>query len=173
VPERHDGTVSNDVRRAALGSALFFLVAPVFFGVVLPWWLAGWRREPVPAPVTVLGAALTLAGGAVVLHAFYRFVREGIGTPAPVAPTQHLVVGGLYRYVRNPMYLAVLTMVVGQLLLIGRLDLLWYPVVVGAAFVIFVRVYEEPTLHRQFGTEYDEYRRSVRGWLPRLRPFRG
>jgi protein-S-isoprenylcysteine O-methyltransferase Ste14 len=116
-----------------------------------------------------VGALLLVAGAAVLLSAFVRFVVEGLGTPAPVAPTEHLVVGGLYRYVRNPMYLAVAATIVGQALLLGQLVLLLYAAVFLAVVAAFVRWYEEPTLSRQFGSEYDEYRRRVPGWLPRRR----
>jgi protein-S-isoprenylcysteine O-methyltransferase Ste14 len=108
----------------------------------------------------------------VLVHAFARFVVEGLGTPAPVAPTRELVVGGLYRYVRNPMYLAVLAAIVGQALLLGRLVLLAYAAVVAAAFVAFVHWYEEPTLAEQFGDRYQAYRRAVPGWWPRRHPWR-
>ena len=108
----------------------------------------------------------------VLLHAFLRFVVEGFGTPAPVAPPQQLVVGGLYRYVRNPMYLAVTAAIVGQALALGRLVLLPYAAGFVVAAYAFVRLYEEPTLHRQFGEQYEEYRRSVPGWWPRRRPWR-
>jgi len=96
---------------------------------------------------------------------------EGRGTPAPVAPTDKLVVGGSYRYVRNPMYVAVVSCTVGQSLLLVRPVLLGYAVVVFVTVATFVRVYEEPTLHSQFGSDYDEYRRAVPGWIPRLRPW--
>ncbi|HEY3140422.1 MAG TPA: isoprenylcysteine carboxylmethyltransferase family protein, partial [Acidimicrobiales bacterium] len=109
---------------------------------------------------------------AVLLHAFVRFVVEGVGTPAPVAPTEHLVVGGLYRYVRNPMYLAVLAAILGQALVLGRLVLVPYAAVVAAAFVAFVRGYEEPTLAWQFGDRYQAYRAAVPGWWPRRHPWR-
>jgi protein-S-isoprenylcysteine O-methyltransferase Ste14 len=99
-------------------------------------------------------------------------VAEGVGTPAPVAPTRELVVGGLYRYVRNPMYLAVLAAIVGQALVLGRLVLLAYAAVVAAAFVTFVRWYEEPTLAWQFGDRYQAYRAAVPGWWPRRHPWR-
>jgi protein-S-isoprenylcysteine O-methyltransferase Ste14 len=116
---------------------------------------------------------LIVAGAAAVVSAFVRFVTEGLGTPAPVAAPPRLVVGGLYRFVRNPMYVAVLSCVVGQALLFGRASLWVYAVVVGAAMVAFVRLYEEPHLARQFGAEYEQYRRAVPGWLPRLRPWHG
>ena len=107
----------------------------------------------------------------VLLSAFVRFVIEGSGTPAPVAPTQRLVVGGLYRYVRNPMYLAVLAIIVGQAIALRRPILLGYAAVVALAFVAFVRGYEESTLRSTFGDEYEAYRRAVPGWWPRLHPW--
>jgi protein-S-isoprenylcysteine O-methyltransferase Ste14 len=91
------------------------------------------------------GLVLIVVGGAVLLSAFARFVLEGRGTPAPVAPTQKLVVGGLYRYVRNPMYLAVASTIVGQALLLGRPELLAYAAVFLATTAAFARWYEEPT----------------------------
>jgi protein-S-isoprenylcysteine O-methyltransferase Ste14 len=157
--------------RAAAGSTLFLLLAPGVVAGLIPWWLTGWEVEDPTsfwAPVRLVGAVLIVAGAAVLLHAFARFVVEGIGTPAPIAPTERLVVGGLYRYVRNPMYLAVLATVVGQALLLGRLELLAYAAVLAAAFATFVHWYEEPTLRRRFGEEYDAYRRAVPAWIPRL-----
>jgi protein-S-isoprenylcysteine O-methyltransferase Ste14 len=162
------------VRRptAAAGSAVFFVLAPGVVAGLVPWWLTGWQVwQPAPAwvwwPARVVGGVLVAAGVAVLLHAFARFVTEGIGTPAPVAPTRHLVVGGLYRYVRNPMYLAVLAVIVGQALVLGQPALLLYAAAVGVAVAAFVRGYEEPALRGQFGAEYDAYRRSVPGWWPR------
>ena len=111
------------------------------------------------------------AGTLVLLSAFVRFVTEGFGTPAPIAPTQRLVVGGLYRYVRNPMYLAVLAIIVGQAIVLWRPILLGYAALVALAFLAFVRGYEEPTLHRRFGDEYVAYRSAVPGWWPRLHPW--
>jgi protein-S-isoprenylcysteine O-methyltransferase Ste14 len=134
---------------------------------LIPWLLTGWEaRDPWP-PLRGLGIALIVAGVGVLLHAFLRFVVEGVGTPAPVAPTQQLVVGGLYRYVRNPMYLAVAATIVGQALVLGQLVLLVYAAVFGVAVFAFVRWYEEPTLRRQFGDQYEEYQRAVPGWWPR------
>ncbi len=157
---------------AALGSSLFFALAPGVVAGVIPWSITGWEFEPVRWPLRALGAVVTAAAAVVLIHAFARFVREGIGTPAPVAPTQRLVIGGLYRHVRNPMYVAVVAAVVGQAALFGRPVLLAYGAGLLALFVAFVRVYEEPTLRRQFGAEYDTYRRLVPGWWPRARPAR-
>ena len=159
--------------RAALGSALFFAVAPAVVAGFVPWWLTGWEAGDTRPALQMLGAILVAAGTIVLLAAFVRFVVEGIGTPAPVAPTERLVVGGLYRHVRNPMYLAVGATIVGQALLLGRPVLLLYAAGFAAAVFAFVRGYEEPTLARQFGAQYEEYRGAVPGWWPRLRPWRG
>jgi protein-S-isoprenylcysteine O-methyltransferase Ste14 len=162
--------------RAAAGSVAFFLAAPCVVAGLVPWWLTRWQvRSPLPfwIPLRVVGGVLVLAGAAFLMHAFARFVTEGSGTPAPIAPTERLVVGGVYRYVRNPMYLAVVTIIVGQAFVFGQLGLLVYALAVGLTMAAFVRLYEEPTLRRRYGAEYDEYRRHVRGWWPRLQnPYR-
>jgi len=160
--------------RAAAGTVVFLVVVPGVVAGLVPWLMTGWEvEEPLPywLPLRIVGAVLVVAGLVVLLDAFARFVREGLGTPAPVAPPEHLVVGGLYRYVRNPMYLAVASLIVGQALLLGQLILLPYAVLFGLAVWSFVRWYEEPTLARQFGAEYEEYRRSVPGWWPRRTPW--
>jgi protein-S-isoprenylcysteine O-methyltransferase Ste14 len=159
--------------RNALGSALFLIVAPGVVAGLVPWWLTGWQPGATWPPLQLIGALLTVAGAVVLLDAFARFVTEGFGTPAPVAPTQRLVVGGLYRYVRNPMYLAVGATIVGQAFLLGRPILLLYAAAFAAVVLAFVRLYEEPTLARQFGAQYKDYCRAVPGWWPRLRPWRG
>jgi protein-S-isoprenylcysteine O-methyltransferase Ste14 len=125
----------------------------------------------VAAPLRWLGVVLVVAGAAVLVVAFARFVTEGSGTPSPVAPTESLVVGGLYRHVRNPMYLAVVAVIVGQALTLGRPVLLAYAGAVWVVVAAFVRWYEEPTLARTFGPAYEEYRRAVPGWRPRLRAW--
>ncbi len=159
--------------QAMLGSAIFFAVAPGIVAGFVPWWLTAWRMSPVWLPLRIVGALLTATGAAFLLHAFARFVTEGRGTPAPVAPTERLVTGGAYRYVRNPMYLAVLAAILGQALLLGQPVLLIYAAVVGVAVVSFVVGYEEPTLRKRYGAEYEAYRRAVPGWLPRLTPWNG
>ena len=152
---------------------MFLVVAPGVVAGLIPWWLTGWEAGTTWPPLQLLGALLLVAGVIVLVDAFVRFVVEGIGTPAPIAPTQRLVVGGLYRHVRNPMYLAVGATIVGQGLLLGRPILLLYAAVFAVVVLAFVRGYEEPTLARQFGAEYEDYRRAVPGWWPRLRPWRG
>lgn len=160
--------------RAATVSSAFFVLAPGFVAGLVPWWLTGWRvREPLPywLPLRIGGSILLAAGVVVLLQAFARFVVEGLGTPAPVAPTERLVVGGLYRYVRNPMYLAVAATIVGQALVLGQLILLPYATAFAIAVVAFVHWYEEPTLRRRFGEEYEAYRRAVPAWWPRREPW--
>jgi len=158
---------------SAAGSAAFFVLVPGVVAGLVPWWFTDWRVvEPLPywAPLRLLGALLLVTGVAVLVGAFVQFVAEGIGTPAPVAPTERLVLGGVYRYVRNPMYLAVLATIAGQALLLGQLVLLGYALAVCLAFVAFVRGYEEPTLRRRYGAQYEAYRRDVPGWWPRYSP---
>jgi protein-S-isoprenylcysteine O-methyltransferase Ste14 len=160
--------------RAAVGSAVFLLLVPGVVAGLVPWLLTDWdTQRRWPGAVRALGALLIAVGAVALLHAFLRFVVEGLGTPAPVAPTQRLVVGGLYRHVRNPMYLAVAATIVGQGLVFGSLSLLLYAAAFLAVTAAFVRLYEEPTLHRQFGAEYEAYRRAVPGWWPRVRPWSG
>ena len=157
---------------AAAGSAGFLVAAPGVVAGVVPWLLTGWRSSDPPASVALLGGALIAGGAGVLLHAFGRFVVEGRGTPAPIAPTERLVIGGLYRHVRNPMYVAVGTVIVGQALLLGRPLLLLYAAAFWLVVATFVRLYEEPTLSDRYGSEYSAYRRAVPAWWPRLRPWR-
>jgi protein-S-isoprenylcysteine O-methyltransferase Ste14 len=158
--------MSRDRVRAAAGSGLFLALAPGVVAGAIPYWLTSWESHDPPLALQVAGGALLAAAVPLLLHSFARFAMEGVGTPAPVAPTEHLVVGGLYRYVRNPMYLAVVATVLGQAALLGRPVLAAYGAAVGSAMVAFARFYEEPTLARRFGAEYAAYRRSVPGWLP-------
>ena len=153
--------------RAALGTALFLVAAPGVTAGLIPYLLTGWQQHDPPLLARIAGAALIAAGAAVLLEAFARFALHGLGTPAPIAPTERLVVTGLYRYVRNPMYLAVASTIVGQWLLLGRPVLLAYAVVFGAVVFAFVRGYEEPTLRRTYGAEYERYCAEVPGWWPR------
>ncbi|HEX4735130.1 MAG TPA: isoprenylcysteine carboxylmethyltransferase family protein [Thermoleophilaceae bacterium] len=153
--------------RAALGSLLFLFVAPGVVTVLVPYWLTRFESNGPPAVLVVAGALLVVAGAAVLLHAFARFVVEGIGTPAPVAPTEQLVIGGAYRYVRNPMYLAVGSVILGEALLLGQPVLLVWLALFGAAVAAFVLLYEEPTLGARYGDEYAAYCESVPRWLPK------
>jgi protein-S-isoprenylcysteine O-methyltransferase Ste14 len=162
-------------RRAALGSAVFFVVAPGVVAGLLPWWLTGYRMAPAPGWLVGLrvglGALLVGAGLVLLVRAFVRFVHEGRGTPAPIAPTEVLVIGGEYRYVRNPMYVAVVGCVIGQAAILGSLALVGYAVVIWLVMAAFVRWYEEPTLQARYGSQYEEYRRAVPAWIPRTFPW--
>ena len=102
-----------------------------------------------------------------------RFAWEGHGTPAPVAPTRTLVVSGFYRFVRNPMYVAILALVFGQAIFFASPALFAYGCVLWICFHAFVVLYEEPTLEHKFGDTYVAYRAGVHRWWPRLRPWRG
>lgn len=161
---------------AILGTAVFLVLAPGFFVVLVPYWISRWQFEP-PflgfLPFRVIGALLILAGLPVLLESFARFALQGLGTPAPAFPPQHLVVKGFYRYVRNPMYVAVVSMVLGQALLFGNLRLLAYATFAWVVTHVFVLTYEEPTLQKSFGAEYENYRAHVARWIPHLTPWRG
>jgi protein-S-isoprenylcysteine O-methyltransferase Ste14 len=161
---------------AGLGTAVFFVIGPGVVAGLVPWLISGWQvRGPITPLVIlrmVLGSVLLVAAVVVLVRAFTRFVTEGSGTPAPVAPPERLVVGGEYRFVRNPMYLALITAVLGQAMIFGSLALLLYAIGLWAITAAFVRFYEEPTLSRRYGDEYERYRQAVRAWLPRLHPWR-
>jgi protein-S-isoprenylcysteine O-methyltransferase Ste14 len=164
--------MTRDRTAAAVGSSIFFALAPGIVAGVVPWWITGWSGAPDRLGWRVIGAVVTGLAAAVLISAFARFVREGIGTPAPVAPTQELVVGGLYRWVRNPMYIAVVACVLGQAGVFGSRALIAYGVALMVVFFTFVRFYEEPALTRRFGAQYEAYRRAVPAWFPRAQPAR-
>lgn len=155
--------------KPAIGSAVFFVAAPGVVAGLLPWWLsdgfasnATWGRIP--------GAVLFLGGLGVLVHSFVRFVLAH-GTPAPIAPTKHLVVQGFYRYVRNPMYVAIVAIILGEALWAMWGSLFLYAAIAWLIPATFVKLYEEPTLKRQFGAEYETYKRHVPAWIPRLKPW--
>src|SRR5689334_18911314 len=161
---------------AVLGSVLFLVLAPGTVAGLLPWWISGWRSEsPVGwwLPLRAVGVVLVAAGAIVLLDSFARFALKGLGTPAPVFPTRHLVVTGLYRFVRNPMYVAVVALIIGQGFVLGNLRILEYGALIWFAFHLFVLAYEEPTLRASFGPEYEQFCAAVPRWIPRLHPWRG
>jgi len=160
--------------RAWIGTIVFLILAPGVVAGLIPWLISSWRWHDWGAAAWILVPVASIAttiGVALLLHAFALFALHG-GTPAPVAPTGTLVVTGAYRFVRNPMYLAVLTIILGQALLFGSWWLVLYAVSALAAVVAFVRGYEEPTLTRTYGEQYLNYRRNVPGWWPRFTPWR-
>ena len=162
--------------RALLGSLVFLVVAPGTVAGLVPWWISRWRvHRPFlgAADLRLLGAVLLVLGAAALLDSFARFALHGLGTPAPVAPPKHLVVTGLYRHVRNPIYAGLLAAILGQALLFGSAALLAYALLVWLAVHLFVVRYEEPTLARTFGDEYAAFRANVPRWLPRVRAWKG
>lgn len=162
--------------RAVLGSFVFFLIAPAVVAGAVPFMLFGWSMQ---APLLgqagerLLGVVAIGAGLACLLDCFARFAVEGRGTPGPVEQTEVLIASGLYRFVRNPMYVCVLVIVSGQALLFGEAGLLLYAGLLLVAFHLFVVLYEEPSLGRRFGGSYGTYCLNVRRWVPRLTPWRG
>jgi protein-S-isoprenylcysteine O-methyltransferase Ste14 len=161
---------------AMAGSAVFLVLAPGCVAGWLPWRISHWQFEtPFPAmPLFRLAGGILIALGILgILDSFARFAIQGLGTPAPVFPTRRLVVTGLYRYVRNPMYVAVVSAILGQGLLLGNLTLLAYGGLVWLLFHLFVLLYEEPTLAASFGSEYHSFCAGVPRWIPRFTAWKG
>jgi len=143
------------------------------FGCVLPYLMNEWHfHRPLPywTVAQVAGALLIGAGLIPAVGSFVEFVQAH-GTPVPVASPPRLVVSGFYRYVRNPIYVGFLIILIGEALLFGSAGLLKYAAVAWCVGAAGVRFYEEPTLARRFGAEYADYRRAVRAWIPRLHPW--
>ncbi len=159
---------------AVLGSLVFFFIAPGTVAGLVPWWISRSRVQAslLDAPVfRTIGVLLIIAGIPVLLDSFARFALQGLGTPAPVFPTRHLVTSGLYRYVRNPIYIAVLSVIIGQGLVFADLRILEYAALVWVGVHVFVVTFEEPMLRDTFGAEYETFCAHVPRWLPRLRPW--
>lgn len=160
---------------AAPGSVTWFTVTAAFGVVWVPWLITGWRVD-YPASswrvAQAFGLLVIVAGALPVASTFVWFVRAA-GTPIPGAFTRELVVRGCNRYVRNPIYLGVLAIIVGEALLLGQWRLLVYAMGVWLLVAWFVRGYEEPALDRRFGEQYAAYRRAVPTWRPRLHPWPG
>ena len=157
----------------ALKSALFTVLVPGTVVVIVPFVLLSSRQAPLPAPpalLRILGAVLAAAGLALYFTCLAGFVRQGRGTPSPTGPPRRLVVAGPYQRTRNPMYLAVLSTVAGEALFFSSLRLGAYAAILAVAFHVFVVIYEEPTLARLFGEDYEAYRRAVPRWVVRRRP---
>jgi len=181
----HEGEVGMSSQRvsgtavqrtiAVLGSAVFFVVAPFTLAGLVPWSITGWQLRPPFLGLELtrgIGAIMILAGVPGLVDAFARFALQGLGTPAPIAPPRNLVVTGLYRYVRNPIYVAVVAIILGQAVLMGDWRLIVYGALLWLFFHVFVVAYEEPTLERTFGREYEAFRAAVPRWIPRMTPWR-
>ena len=145
------------------------LAMPLAIDVVVPAILVRTADERIEFGVVFfVGAALIVSGGWLLLDSvFVRFAREGRGTLAPIDPPRFVVRGGAYRVVRNPMYVANVAIILGWGALFGAWELVAWAAVVQVAFHLFVVIYEEPTLERIFGEDYEDYRRDVGRWVPR------
>ena len=139
---------------------------PAIVAGLVPLLLTRWDADPQPLALKILGGLVLAAGAALVLETTTRFALQGRGTPAPWAPPERFVERGSYRFVRSPMYLGVILLVVGQGLLLGREILFAWAAAAWLIFTAFLAFYEEPQLRRRFGADYDDYRRRVRRWLP-------
>ncbi len=149
------------------GSAGFVLVGgPTIVAGLVPWLLTRWEADAQPLGLRILGGALLVAGAALVLETTARFALQGRGTPAPWAPPERFVARGSYRLTRNPMYVGVLALIVGQALLLGREILFAWAAAAWLLFHLFVVLEEEPGLRRRFGAAYEDYCERVARWLP-------
>jgi protein-S-isoprenylcysteine O-methyltransferase Ste14 len=161
--------------KAIVGSVIFLFVAPGIVAGAIPWALSQYQFGPPLLgfePVRWAGIGLLALGAALLAETFSRFALQGLGTPAPIAPTKTLVVTGSYRFVRNPMYVAVVSLILGQGLLFGSWVVLGYGAIVWLTVHAFVLSYEEPTLRRDYADQYERYCANVRRWIPRLTPYR-
>ncbi len=153
----------------ALKSLLFLIVAPGIVAGYIP--LALLRRGPQveTGVLAYLAFPLWAVGGMILLWSFWNFLVQGLGTPAPIDPPKELVATGFYRYVRNPMYVGILLILIGHFLWLKVIWLIVYAAIVFLAFHLFVTLYEEPALKKKFGTGYEEYLKKVPRWFPRFR----
>ena len=149
-------------------TAIFTLVVPGTVAVLIPMWLIGGFSRPENAPLTWIGAAVAATGAAIYFRCAWEFAARGLGTPAPIAPTKYLVTTALHRHIRNPMYVGVALVILGEAALFRSWHLVEYAAVMLLIAHCFVVAYEEPTLQRQFGESYGEYRRKVPRWIPRF-----
>ena len=152
-----------------LKTLLFTIVVPGTVAAYIPSLILGGFSKPQSGLVSWLGGAMIAVGALIYFRCAWEFAVRGLGTPAPIAPTQYLVTTALHRYVRNPIYLGVALAIVGQGVLYRNLHVVEYAGIMLLTAHTFVVLYEEPTLHRQFGDSYDEYRIRVPRWIPKLR----
>jgi protein-S-isoprenylcysteine O-methyltransferase Ste14 len=152
-----------------LKTLLFTILVPGSVLVLVPSWILGGFPRPERGSLMWIGILTILLGAAIYFRCAWEFAVRGLGTPAPIVPTKFLVTTALHRYVRNPMYIGVFGVLLGEAATFRAVVLLKYAAFCFAAAYLFVIFYEEPTLSRQFGDSYEEYRRSVPGWIPKFR----
>lgn len=151
-----------------LKTLLFTILVPGSVAVGIPCWLLGGFPSPGRGPLAWSGLLCLTVGASIYFRCAWEFAVRGLGTPAPIAPTKFLVISGLHRYVRNPMYIGVALVILGQAALFRSPHLAEYAALMLLIAHTFVVLYEEPTLRRQFGASYEEYRRTVPRWIPRF-----
>jgi protein-S-isoprenylcysteine O-methyltransferase Ste14 len=151
-----------------LNTVLFTILVPGTVAVLVPIWLIGGFRRPEGGAATWWGATVLICGAAIYFRCAWEFAVRGLGTPAPIAPTKFLVTTALHRHMRNPMYIGVALVILGEAALFRSLHLVLYAAAMLTSAHLFVVFYEEPTLRRQFGKSYEEYFQSVPRWIPRL-----
>jgi protein-S-isoprenylcysteine O-methyltransferase Ste14 len=159
-------------RSLVVRAALFIAIAPGSIAGWLPWYISGWKRPRLDEPLGVGGVIVAVFGWLVLLWCAREFAIRGRGTPAPYDPPRQLVADGLYRFVRNPMYVAVIISLLGQAALYRSRSVLWYTAIVALGFHLRVMLYEEPKLRELFGRSFDDYTARVPRWLPRVAPER-
>ena len=150
-------------------TAIFTVVVPGTVTILIPYWLLSTRPTPTLSQIGIsryFGLLPISVGTLIYLWCAWDFTFAGRGTPAPIDSPKALVVRGLYRYVRNPMYVGVLAILIGEALFFESRRLLEYAVIVFTFFYLFVILYEEPVLKRKFGESYERYRQTVPRWLP-------
>ena len=161
--EKQESTASLLLR-----NLVFTLLQPGLVAGVIPYYILGGdlSRLQRPSPLQLYaGLAILLIGLAIMLRCILQFALQGKGTLSPVDPTKRLVVRGLYKYSRNPMYVGVMLILIGEAIMAQSVPLWIYLVVVFICFNLFILLHEEPRLRRDFGTEYLDYCRIVRRWI--------
>jgi protein-S-isoprenylcysteine O-methyltransferase Ste14 len=151
-----------------LKNLLFTVLVPGAVAVYVPLRLAAGAWPPVWGLAQYAALPALAAGCAIYLWCLWDFASFGRGTPAPIDAPRRLVVRGLYRYVRNPMYVGVLLVIAGWALLFCSPRVLGYGAAVALSFHLFVVAVEEPTLRGKFGRSYERYCREVGRWVPRV-----
>ena len=152
-----------------LNTAIFTIVVPGTVAILVPGWLMGGFHVPRSGFLLWLGEIVFCIGALIYFRCAWEFAARGLGTPAPIAPTKYLVTTALHRYVRNPMYIGVALAIVGEAIVFRSIHVAVYAALMLSIAHVFVVLYEEPILKRQFGESYEEYRQKVPRWIPRLR----
>ncbi len=152
----------------AVKSFIFLILVSGFAAIYAPIYLLTGGERILPGWLTYSAIPFWLIGASIILWCFWTFTFYGEGTPAPIDPPKKLVAIGLYRYVRNPIYIGVLLILIGHVAWFGRINLVIYLLTAFLAFHLFVILYEEPTLTKKFGKQYEAYFKKVPRWLPRF-----